>query len=232
LYNPASPVPVMPWCSTHDVPPGYPLHHWSTPPPSWGGGKVDVQVTPVLGTDWKGLYANAHCAALASEETNHTRKNGVCVSSSPPLWGQQPHAASLHHGLCLHEPCATRACSPHVPRPTKLLGEQGCIGWGACCGFAGHTVVLTLNGSHPGELHYKMAKGQCDTRGAWTSARPRAAHARASHNTQLPNQTAWRGAVWNPHTTSVWCVRSPLNTPRGGCGPAALTLQWGHPPAT
>jgi hypothetical protein len=168
------------------------------PPPPWGGGKVDVQVTPVLGTDWKGLYANAHCAALASEETNHTRKNGVCVSSSPPLWGQQPHAASLHHGLCLHEPCATRACSPHVPRPTKLLGEQGCIGWGACCGFAGHTVVLTLNGSHPGELHYKMAKGQCDTRGAWTSARPRAAHARASHNTQLPNQTAWRGAVWNP----------------------------------
>jgi hypothetical protein len=132
----------------------------------------------------------------------------------PPLWGQQPHAASLHHGLCLHEPCATRACSPHVPRPTKLLGEQGCIGWGACCGFAGHTVVLTLNGSHPGELHYKMAKGQCDTRGAWTSARPRAAHARASHNTQLPNQTAWRGAVWNPpHHPCVVCAVSTQHPP-------------------
>jgi hypothetical protein len=31
-----------------------------------------------------------------------------------------------------------------------------------------------------------------------------------------------------PPLCGVW--RSPLNTPRGGRGPAALTLQWGHPP--
>lgn len=146
----------------------------------------------------------------------------------PPLWGQQPHAASLHHGLCLHEPCATRACSPHVPRPTKLLGEQGCIGWGACCGFAGHTVVLTLNGSHPGELHYKMAKGQCDTRGAWTSA----LHTPVPPTTHSsPTKLLGVALCGTPHTTSVWCGGGLHSTPPvEGRGPAALTLQWGHPP--
>lgn len=146
----------------------------------------------------------------------------------PPWWGQQPHAASLHHGLCLHEPCATRACSPHVPRPTKLLGEQGCIGWGACCGFAGHTVVLTLNGSHPGELHYKMAKGQCDTRGAWTSA----LHTPVPPTTHSsPTKLLGVALCGTPHTTSVWCGGGLHSTPPvEGRGPAALTLQWGHPP--
>lgn len=197
-------------------------------PPSWGGGKVDVQVTPVLGTDWKGLYANAHCAALASEETNHTRKNGVCVSSSPPGGGSSRMLPACTMGCAFMSPVPPARVPPMCPAPPSCLVEQGCIGWGACCGFAGHTVVLTLNGSHPGELHYKMAKGQCDTRGAWTSA----LHTPVPPTTHSsPTKLLGVALCGTPHTTSVWCGGGLHSTPPvEGRGPAALTLQWGHPP--
>jgi hypothetical protein len=69
--------------------PAAPLEYAHPPPPA--GGSVwkgcCAGDASQLGTVWKGLYANAHCAALASEETNHTRKNGVRVSppaTTPP----------------------------------------------------------------------------------------------------------------------------------------------------
>jgi hypothetical protein len=115
--------------------PAAPLEY--TPPPSWGGGKVDVQVTPVLGTDWKGLYANAHCAALASEETNHTRKNGVCVSSSPPGGGSSRMLPACTMGCAFMSPVPPARVPPMCPAPPSCLVSRAALG-------GGHAAVLLV----------------------------------------------------------------------------------------